>query len=272
MVYPVYSRRSQGLSLGINLFPDRKRCSFDCPYCEVFPFKGDRPFSLPLMERQLLSELSRIGEQGIAVKDICFSGNGEPSLSPLFFEALAAAARIRDERVPDAALVLITNGTGLRNGRTFRRLCRAATGPLALHIWLKLDAGTEAWYRLMARSPVPFEGLIRTIKDFLACAPVTLQTMLCSIQGKGPPPQEAAAWERLVVDLAGIQGAGKTGEPPPGIAALQLYGKARPAPTDPLTAALAPAYLEERAASLKAALARSSVPLHKKNLPIQVFP
>ena len=33
-VYPVISRRAGGLSLGVNLNPD-KACNFDCVYCEV---------------------------------------------------------------------------------------------------------------------------------------------------------------------------------------------------------------------------------------------
>ena len=33
-VYPVVSRRSKGISLGINLNPD-KACNFDCIYCSV---------------------------------------------------------------------------------------------------------------------------------------------------------------------------------------------------------------------------------------------
>ena len=33
-VYPVLSRRSHGLSVGINLNPD-KICNFDCIYCQV---------------------------------------------------------------------------------------------------------------------------------------------------------------------------------------------------------------------------------------------
>src|SRR6187401_68649 len=33
-VYPVISRRSKGLSIGVNLNPD-KRCNFDCIYCSV---------------------------------------------------------------------------------------------------------------------------------------------------------------------------------------------------------------------------------------------
>ena len=33
-VYPVLSRRSKGISIGINLNPD-KICNFDCIYCQV---------------------------------------------------------------------------------------------------------------------------------------------------------------------------------------------------------------------------------------------
>src|SRR3989338_4355766 len=33
-VYPVISRRSKGLSIGINMNPD-KFCNFDCVYCQV---------------------------------------------------------------------------------------------------------------------------------------------------------------------------------------------------------------------------------------------
>src|SRR5215467_13642404 len=33
-VYPVISRRSKGLSIGVNLNPD-KACNFDCIYCQV---------------------------------------------------------------------------------------------------------------------------------------------------------------------------------------------------------------------------------------------
>src|SRR5262245_39356481 len=33
-VYPVLSRRSKGISIGVNLNPD-KVCNFDCIYCQV---------------------------------------------------------------------------------------------------------------------------------------------------------------------------------------------------------------------------------------------
>jgi histidinol dehydrogenase len=224
------------------------------------------------MEAQLYGELEAAARRGIAVKDIAFSGNGEPTLSPDFFRALKVAARIRDEAAKEAALVLITNGTGLLERATFQALRQAACGPAALHIWLKLDAGTEAWYTRMAASPVPWARLIPAMTAFTGCAPVTIQTMLCAIQGRPPPPEEAAAWERLVVTLAetGAAAAWAPGQARPGVTAVQLYGKARPAPRDPWTTALAPAYLEARAAALKAALAAALV--CTAPISIQVFP
>jgi histidinol dehydrogenase len=276
LVYPVYSRRSRGLSVGINLFPDRKVCSFDCPYCEVFPFGTDLRFSTEIMAEALVPVLRGAAERGTAVRDICFSGNGEPTMSPHFTEALEAAARIRRELVPRSALVLITNGTGLLREDMFEFLRRAAGGPLGLNIWLKLDAGTEDWYAQMDRSAVPFPRLTAGIRDFAAAAPVTIQTMLCAVGGKAPPPEEAAAWTALVADLALAADRGaaippQSGNPrPPALMGVQLYGKARPAPEDPLAEALPPAFLEERAALLRSALA--ALPGERRPVPVEVFP
>ncbi|MDR3342742.1 MAG: hypothetical protein LBT14_08155 [Treponema sp.] len=288
LVYPVYSRRSQGLSVGINLFPNHKVCSFDCPYCEVFPFKGDTRFAVEAMETELRSTLGHLQAQGAVIKDMCFSGNGEPTLSRDFPEALKAAARIRDTAVFGAELVVITNGTGLLDTRTFNLLHHAATGHEALKIWLKLDAGTEGWYQEMARVQIPFETLKGKIKELVSHAPVTLQTMLCSVKGTAPPPEEAAAWESLVVELAGIGEAarkaagsedadgvhGETrGSRLPGIRDLQIYGKARPAPEDPWTEALPVSYLESRAASIRVALERAGLKAPSgKAIPVGVFP
>jgi len=261
LVYPVYSRRSGGLSVGINLFPDRKSCPFDCPYCEVFPFASDAAFSPEQMESDLRAAVAAALERNVAIRDICFSGNGEPSLSPAFPEALERVGRVRGEMAPAAELVIITNGAGLLQPQTFSLLADAASGSLALNIWLKLDAGTSGWYQKMNRTAIPFEKLIVKIKDFAACAPVTIQTMLCAIDGGGPPDEEAQAWETLALELAVIAANG-TG----GIRKVQIYGKARPAPEDPKAQALPVDYLEERAASLRRAFAEKSI-----TTPVEVY-
>jgi histidinol dehydrogenase len=262
LVYPVYSRRSGGLSVGINLFPDKKNCPFDCPYCEVFPFASNAVFSPEQMESDLRAVVSAAPERNVAVRDICFSGNGEPSLSPVFGEALERAGRVRGELAPAAELVVITNGAGLLRPHIFSLLADAASGSLALNIWLKLDAGTPGWYQQINRAAIPFEKLIAQIKEFAACAPVTIQTMLCAVDDSAPPPDEAKAWETLALELAVIAARGKGG----GIRKVQIYGKARPSPEDPKTAPLPATYLEERAASLRRAFTAQNI-----KTPIEVY-
>ncbi|MDR3336831.1 MAG: radical SAM protein [Treponema sp.] len=280
LVYPVYSRRSKGLSVGVNLFPDRKVCAFDCPYCEVFPFSTEFVFTVEVMERALKHVLEKARSKSIIVRDICFSGNGEPPLCPRFPAALEAAAGIRDNCAPEASLVVITSGAGLLDEKIFEFLREAASGPMALHIWLKLDAGTEEWYRRMNRSAVDYNGLIDRIRRFVTLAPVTIQTMLCMINGKTPSPEENAAWVKLAAELAAsASGALATGALAPSIRGFQIYGKARPAPGDPLAEALPLSFLEERATALRKALAAAVSEANKNRygpvkdaIPVEVFP
>jgi len=267
LVYPVYSRRSGGLSVGINLFPEKKHCSFDCPYCEVFPFSNNSEFSVEIMEDDLRAAIASALKKNIPVRDICFSGNGEPTLSPEFPEALKRAGYVRAELVPDAELVLITNGSFLLDEKLFSLLAEAALS-LDLNIWLKLDAGTNLWYKKMNRSVLPFENIIEKIKEFAARAPVTIQTMICAVDGEGPPESEAEAWETLLVELVSIAGKNRAA----GIRKVQIYGKARPAPEDPKTSALPVICLEERAASLRAALASAFTAGKNVMPPVEVFP
>jgi hypothetical protein len=77
--------------------------------------------------------------------------------------------------------------------------------------------------------------------------------MLCAVEDSPPPAEEAQVWEKLLLELA------ESGN----IRKVQIYGKARPAPEDPLSSALPVSYLEERAASLRAAL---------PSVPVEVYP
>ncbi|MFQ3547088.1 MAG: hypothetical protein SNJ56_02025 [Termitinemataceae bacterium] len=290
IIYPVISRRSRGLSIGINLFPNKKVCSFDCPYCEVFPPTGGKDFSLSQMEMELqamarelvhgctgslqlfqdhhagVQNTRQIDESRLAVQDLAFSGNGEPTMHPLFREALELAAHLRNDLFPQAKLVLITNGNGLLDQKLAETLAAAARGePPAfqgpqrnLEIWLKFDAGTEAWYRNINRSTIPFPRLWEAIAAFSQEAPYIIQTMVCTIDGQEAPDEEINAWEHRICELVtqtrhlGPQG-------------VQLYSKARPAPEDPRTEAVAPDVLKARAERLLKALG-------SHRIPIDIFP
>ncbi|MCL2764588.1 MAG: hypothetical protein FWD40_04840 [Treponema sp.] len=254
IVYPVYSRRSAGLSVGINLFPGKKTCAFNCPYCEVFPFSSNAGFSLEQMQTGLRTAITSAQEQNIPVKDICFSGNGEPTLSPAFADAFKLAEDIRAQTEASAQLVIITNGTGLLEPHIFTLLKEAALNP-SVNIWLKIDAGTSSWYEKINRSAIPFNELTEKKKEFTALAPVTIQTMLCAVGESAPSQTEEKAWETLVCELAANK-----------IYKVQLYGKARPAPEDPLASGLPLEYLEKRAASLRQAFFKLGI-----TTPVEVY-
>jgi hypothetical protein len=124
----------------------------------------------------------------------------------------------------------------------------------------------------MSRSSIPFDSLMNRFREFAALAPVIIQTMLCKIGGEAPPPEEAQAWEKLVTELA------RTGTGIAGIRGVQIYGKARPAPDDPLAESLPESFLEDRAQSLLKALAsaRTDNPGASGKIPppipVEVFP
>jgi len=253
LIYPVISRRSGGLSLGVNLFPDGKRCSFDCPYCEVFaPAWDGRADSFD--PRRLEGELAAFAEvegplrfPSEPLRDISFSGDGEPSLSPHLGEALGvvAAARRRYPFFASANLVLITNSTGFLDPAV-SALLRRFVSEEGLSVWAKLDAGTEAWYSRMNRSSVPFDSLVAGLASFAQSSPLAIQTMALKLEGELPPEPEILAYADLVSRLRG-SGA-KIGE-------IQLYTKARPSPED-ITAALTDAELLGVAALLRSHLIR----------------
>src|SRR5476651_2127464 len=103
-VYPVLSRRSGGISVGINLNPD-KVCNFDCIYCQVDRTKAPQEFfvGLPKLLEELEAVLAGLRADGAfwsepefqstpadrrVVSDIAFSGDGEPTTFKNFSEVV----------------------------------------------------------------------------------------------------------------------------------------------------------------------------------------
>lgn len=101
---PVKSRRL-GVSLGVNLMPATgKICTFDCLYCEnglnaqrrTPDGYNDAQTVLDALE----ARLRKMAGEGVLPDVITFAGNGEPTASPAFPEAIRGAVRLRDELAP----------------------------------------------------------------------------------------------------------------------------------------------------------------------------
>lgn len=265
-VYPVLSRRSGGISLGINLSP-HKRCNFDCPYCQVDRSPGAPvapPYNLQEVEKELNQTLDlilsgqifqvrpfdRIPPQLRRLNDIALSGDGEPTAEKDFLATCELCARIKTERkLEDIKLVLITNATLFH-----RPAVREGMGILAEHngqIWAKLDAGTEAFYKFINKTTIPFQRVLDNLLRVGRERPIIIQTLFPRIDGSRIEAAEVAAYARRLADLAA---AGAR------IDHVQLYTIAR-RPADSRLSSLSAEELEAIAGEIVAGV----------NVPIQIY-
>lgn len=265
-VYAVLSRRARGLSVGINLNPG-KACNFGCIYCQVD--RTTPPSVTAVDEPRLLAELGsvleaaaagrladRAGRQGVPqglrrVADVAFSGDGEPTSYPRFKELVAEVSRVVRERLPGTPLTLITNSTLLHLPRV-----REAIDLLHAHggeVWAKLDAGTEAYYRLINDSTVPFPRVLDNIREEALRHPLVVQSLFLRLGEDGPSDAEIDAWAGRLATVVAEGGR---------LAGVQVTTVAR-RPPRPDVAALPQERLEEIARRV-----RSAVP----GVPVEVFP
>ena len=208
-VYPVVSRRTGGLSVGINLNPD-KICNFDCPYCQVdrtLPSKTKFEQKTAIEEFSIIEDWIRNGElfklerfKGVPEAsrnwlDIAFSGDGEPSVSthlePML-QWLATQASSRD--LPQ--IVIITNSTGLQKESTKRAL--KTLEQLKGCVWAKLDAGTDSYLKIVSASSYSMEFVMDQILSLSPSLELKLQTCLMKIQGCPPAREEIEHYRKRV--------------------------------------------------------------------------
>jgi wyosine [tRNA(Phe)-imidazoG37] synthetase (radical SAM superfamily) len=216
-VYPVVSRRSRGVSVGVNLNPD-KICNFDCVYCQVdrrtpptvrdvdlpeLVAELEEAVDLVISGRLFAEERFRSTPPGLRrLNDIAFSGDGEPTTCPQFRAAVEAAADLRRRRgLDDVKLVLITNATRFHDPRVAAALdvLDANNG----EIWAKLDAGTEAYYHEVERTTIPFRRVLDNITAAAKVRPIVIQSMFLRLRGEAPSAAEVEAYcDRLCEILA----------------------------------------------------------------------
>jgi wyosine [tRNA(Phe)-imidazoG37] synthetase (radical SAM superfamily) len=247
-VYAVLSRRSKGVSIGINLNTD-KVCNFDCLYCSIdrkvpLPPWASRHVDLGVLREELAAMLELAASGAIyalapfdgipaalrRINDVAFSGDGEPTTCPQFKEAVELAAGLVETSSAAASvkLVLITNASMFH-----KPAVREVLAYLDRHhgeIWAKLDAGTEEYYRLVDRTGVPFQRILENVTWCCRTRPTVIQTLLMKVHGAGP---SAAEIEAYVARLEAIVAGGGS------IKLVQLYTVARSAAeayVSPLTA------------------------------------
>ena len=250
-VYAVISRRSKGLSIGVNLNPD-KICNFDCIYCQVDRSTpgDDKDVDLPRLKVELETMLDAIASSELfhherfqhtppplrRLNDVAFSGDGEPTTCPQFLDAVRLAAAAKSSRGLDTLkLVLITNATQLHKARV-----REALALLAANngeVWAKLDAGTEAYYQRIERTTIPFARVLANLRATARVMPLVIQAMFLRLAGVSPAPAEREAFCERLNEI--VRDGGR-------IARVQVYTVAR-TPAESSVTALSDAEVDDLA-------------------------
>ncbi len=235
--YPVLSRRSGGVSFGVNVNLD-KLCNFDCPYCQVDRTVPGKPQKLDLavIREEVETLLASVDEHGVCrlplfdalpdeqkmLRDIALSGDGEPTMVPEFSAIAEMLAEVQAARPElDFKLVLITNATLLD-----RAAVQAGIGVLLKargEVWAKLDAGTEAWYQKVNVSRVNLDRIEANLIALGQRHPFKIQSFFCGIRAAdgaltGWDEAEITAW---LTRLARVRDSGAN------ILEVQLYTLAR---------------------------------------------
>jgi wyosine [tRNA(Phe)-imidazoG37] synthetase (radical SAM superfamily) len=211
-VYPVLSRRSGGISIGVNLNPD-KVCNFDCIYCQV---DRTRQSETRFVETEaLLAELRGtldlvasgamyktdkfrdVPQQLRRLNDVAFSGDGEPTTYKNFDELMEHCAAVKREAGLDGVkMVLITNASMFHRPHVQRGL--EILDRNQGEIWAKLEAGTDEYFHLVDRTPIPFRQILDNITAAARARPLVIQSLFMRVNGEPPSPAELEAFcERL---------------------------------------------------------------------------
>ena len=226
-IYSVVSRRAGGLSVGINLNVNNA-CNWQCIYCEIpnLTRGSPPPIELEVLEQELRFFLKEIihgdyMEKNVSLedrhlKDIAFSGNGEPTSAEEFPEVISIVKKLLEEfnLLHKIKIRLITNGSLMHQASVIKsvEMLKEMNG----EVWFKVDAATEESIKTINQVNLKPHQILERLKNSANVCPTFVQTCIFSINGNGPSEKDINAYIELINEVkSNIQG-------------VHLYGLARP--------------------------------------------
>lgn len=225
-VYPVVSRRSQGVSLGINLNINNA-CNWRCVYCQVEGLVRGKPeridlqrlkFELDIMldwivNGKFIQEYAPVGLQRF--NDICLSGNGESTLSEDFVAVCEIIAELRKKYAigTDVKTVLISNGSEILKESVQQglKIISENNGEL----WFKIDRANHDAINLVNQVSIDLNGVIKRLKLASSLCTTYIQSCWFRVDEIEPAAELVSEFVDLMVQLK------------PYIAGVLLYSTAR---------------------------------------------
>lgn len=226
-IYPVLSRRAGGISIGINLNVNNA-CNWRCIYCSVPNLTRGTPppVDLNVLEVELRSFLENVlhgdfmqqyvNKSDRKLKDIAFSGNGEPTSAKEFPQAVSLVKKILSDfdLLGTIKVRLITNGSMMGKQPVLDAIQQLAN--CNGEVWFKLDSGTSEGISRINDVSINPSSHIQRLKACGAICPTYIQTCLFALDGQPPSANEISAY---LAQISHVKSS---------IRGVHLYGIARP--------------------------------------------
>jgi wyosine [tRNA(Phe)-imidazoG37] synthetase (radical SAM superfamily) len=209
-IYPVLSRRSGGLSVGVNLNTNNA-CNWRCIYCQVPNLiRGSAPtVNLEQLAQELRSFLGdviygnffdreEVSDEFRVIKDIAISGNGEPTTAREFDQVVNVIELILKEYglLGSVKCVLITNGSMVNKVHVKKGLQKLAE--MNGEIWFKVDSATPIGIAKINQVKGSNTSTLKRLKIAAELCPTLLQTCVFSYKNKTPDDTETNAYLNLL--------------------------------------------------------------------------
>ncbi len=225
-IYPVVSRRAGGVSIGINLNVNNA-CNWRCIYCNVPGLSrgSPLPIKLDVLERELRTFLDdvlhgdfmqlHVHEDDRQLKDIAFSGNGEPTSAKEFPQVLALVEKILGEYglLGSIKVRLITNGSLMDKPAVLDSMRHLAQ--CNGEVWFKVDAGTKEGIARINDVNLNPQSHIQRLESCAKVCPTFIQTCMFGLDGNPPSEADISAYLALISQVKDV------------VRGVHLYGLAR---------------------------------------------
>lgn len=213
-IYPVVSRRAQGVSVGINLNVNNA-CNWRCIYCQVPNLTRGGPPAIDLAQlKQELNSMMQallhgdfmqryVAESDRRLMDIAFSGNGEPTTCKQFGEVLDIVAEVMQQYdliQQDVKVRLITNGSQMDKVEVQAWMKKLAQ--INGEVWFKIDAGNRAGFARINDIQMTPEAHIKRLKTCAALCPTLVQTCMFALDGIAPSEADIADYLALIKQVS----------------------------------------------------------------------
>ena len=226
-VYPVVSRRAGGVSIGVNLNTN-SACNWRCIYCSVPNLTRGTPppIEMDLLAHELRTLLNdvvngdfmqqHVAEGDRHLKDIAFSGNGEPTSAKEFPNVILLVEKILREfnLLGNIKVRLITNGSLMDKTAVLESMKDLAR--CNGEVWFKVDAGSKKAIARINDVNLNPQSHIERLKKCAVLCPTFIQTCMFGLDGEPPNEGDIADYLALISEVKSyVQG-------------VHLYGLARP--------------------------------------------